>query len=340
LGIAHSSWHAAFLAGAGGGVLMSLATISKYMLGRLELPSAYEGVVYSFNYALAFCAAYLLHFTIATKLPAHTAAALAKSVQEDEGHLARLRKFLAIWRVLVRLQVAGLLGNVMVVLPLSLGLDRAALQLFDAHILDQHTAEHVLRANALLGPSVLYAALTGVFLWLSSFAGAAADNWARVIDLRERLATHLRVMQRGGEQRARPRADWFVERVGGLAGNATLGMLLGGVPATFAILHLPVEIRHVTVSAGSFALAISHGIWESSLVWNAALGVLAIGTVNVSASFALALQVALSTNAGRERNSARALVKIAIRRWLDGAKVPQPGELIQPPLAAGARGRV
>jgi len=333
LTVERSSWHAAFIAGAGGGVLMSLATISKYMLGRLGLPPIYEGIVYSFNYALAFCAAYLLHFTIATKLPAHTAAALAKSVQENTGHLARLRKFLVVWRALVRLQVAGLLGNVMVVAPLSLLLDRAVWHTLHAHILDHHTAEHVLHANSLLGPSVLYAALTGVFLWLSSFAAAAVDNWARVVDLDERLSTNLRVMQNGTETRARPRAAWVVERIGGLAGNATLGLLLGGVPALFAVLQLPVEIRHVTVSAGSFALAISHGAWDDLLLWNAALGVLAIGAVNVSASFALALQVALSTNAGRSRSSARALVKVAIRWWLKGAQT-RPA-LHAEPVAAG-----
>lgn len=339
LEVERSAWHAAFIAGAGGGVLMSLATIAKYMLGRLELSPVYEGFVYSFNYATAFCAAYLLHFTIATKLPAHTAAALAKSVQENTGHLARLHKFLIVWRALVRLQVAGLLGNVMVVAPLSLLLDRLVFGALDTHILDHHTAEHVLHGNSLLGPSVLYAALTGVFLWLSSFVAAAVDNWARVVKLDERLSTNLKVMQRGVEKRARPRATWLVERIGGLAGNATLGFLLGGVPALFAVLQLPVEIRHVTVSAGSFALAVSHGGWDQLLVWNAALGVLAIGAVNVSASFGLALQVALSTNAGRARSSARALVKLAMRRWLKGAKIPQPHALHPEPLAVDVRGR-
>lgn len=339
LEVERSAFHAAFLAGAGGGVLMALATIAKYTLARLELPAIYEGVVFSFNYGLAFCAAYLLHFTIATKLPAHTAAALAKSVQENTGHLSRLRKFLGVWRALVRLQVAGLLGNVLVVAPLSFAIDRAIAALFQVHILSAHTAEHVLHKNALLGPSVFYAALTGVFLWFSSFAGAAVDNWVRVLGLRERLSTNLRVMQRGAEQRARPRAQWIVDRSGGLAGNATLGLLLGGVPALFAVLQLPVDIRHVTVSASSFALAVSHGVADNALLWNASLGVVAIGCVNVSASFALALQVALSVNAGRARSSARALVKVAMRRWLRGGRLPKgPSMPVGPqPLAADGR---
>lgn len=316
LEVERSSWHAAFLAGAGGGALMALATMSKYTLARLQLPAIYEGFAFALNYALAFCAAYLLHFTIATKLPAHTAAALAKSVQERAGHLARLRHFLGVWRAMVRLQVAGLLGNVLVAVPMSYGAEQAAQLLWHKHVLSEHAARHVLHANVLLGPSALYAALTGGFLWLSSFIGAAIDNWARVVELEERLSTHLSVMRRAADKRARRRARWWVQRIGGLSGNTSLGLLMGGVPALFAVLQLPVEIRHVTVSASSYALAAGHGVFDAWLLWHAALGVLTIGAVNISASFALALQVALATSDRATRSSARALVKIAVGRWL------------------------
>ena len=117
-----------------------------------------------------------------------------------------------------------------------------------------------------------------------------------------------------------------------------VSQLLGGVPALFAVLQLPIDIRHVTVSASSFALAVSHGAADTALLWNAGLGVLAIACVNVSASFALALQVALSVNAGRVHSSARALVKVAIRRWLHGARWPKRPSLRPPqPLAANPR---
>jgi site-specific recombinase len=56
---------------------MVVATLIKIALSTLHLPPIYEGLVFSLNHATVFCAAYLLHYTIATKLPAHTAAALA-----------------------------------------------------------------------------------------------------------------------------------------------------------------------------------------------------------------------------------------------------------------------
>jgi site-specific recombinase len=311
-----SSWRAAFSAGAGGGALMAFATLIKYGLASLHLPVFYEGLVFSLNYAMIFCAAYLLHFTIATKLPAHTAAALAKSVQEPVGHRARLYAFVNIWRAMVRLQLAGLLGNLVIAVPLAYAIDRAAQQLLARHVLDAHTAEHVLDSNTLLGPSVLYAALTGVFLWLSSLAGAAGDNWVRVTGLADRLATNVRVMRGVGTARARPFADWLSGRVGGLTGNAALGFMLGGVPAAFAIAQLPVEIRHVTVSASSFALAFAVGVGSASQLAFTAAGVAAIGVTNVTVSFALALQVALGSSARKGHGSARALVKIGISRWL------------------------
>jgi site-specific recombinase len=318
----HSSWRAAFSMGAGGGALMAVATLIKFELASWHLPTFYEGIVFSLNYATIFCTAYLLHFTIATKLPAHTAAALAKSVQEKTGHWPRVRSFLGIWRAMVRLQVAGLLGNVLVAAPFAYLLDVAFYQLRGHHILDAHAVQHVLEANSVWGPSALYAALTGVLLWLSSLVGAAADNWTRVTGMVERLASNLHVMRSVGQRRARPVAQWLVERFGGLTGNAALGFMLGGIPASAAIASLPIDIRHVTVSASSFALAYASGRGQPAQLWLAAVGVIAIGAINVSVSFALALQVALGSRTGKAHGSARALVKVAIGRWLRREALP------------------
>jgi site-specific recombinase len=73
--------------------------------------------------------------------------------------------------------------------------------------------------------------------------------------------------------------------------------LLGGVPAAFAVAALPVEIRHVTVSTGSVAIAIATGDGTRSQIALAVLGVLAIGLVNVVVSFVLALWLALRSAA-------------------------------------------
>lgn len=319
LGEEQSSWRAAFLAGAGGGALMAFATIFKFLLARLHLPPLYEGIAFSINYAAAFCAAYLLHFTIATKLPAHTAMALARCVQAAGPLRARVDHFLGVWRAMVRLQFAGLFGNVVVAGPLAALIDGVAVRIARGHVLSLAKAEHVLRAQSILGPSIMFAALTGLFLWISSLVTAAGDNWTRVNHLADRLATNVHAMKRIGPTRARVYADRVVPLVGGLAGNVALGALLGAVPAGFAIASLPIEIRHVTVSVSSVALAISAGAGSSSAIALAVSGVVAIAAVNVAVSFILALWFALrSANQFRASPVSFALVRLGIRQWARG----------------------
>ena len=311
LGDEQSSWRAAFLAGAGGGVLMAIATVVKFLLAGLHLPHLYEGLAFSLNYGSVFCAAFLLHFTIATKLPAHTAAALARSVQASGGHRERLDAFVSVWRTMLRLQIAGLVGNVVVVGPLAFLFDIGAHRAFGHHLLSTEKAEHVLAAHSVLGPSVVYAALTGLFLWISSLLGAAGDNWTRVNHLADRLATNVHVMKRIGATRARASADVAVKRFGGLLGNLSLGFMLGGIPAAFAIAQLPVEIRHVTVSTGSVALALAAGAGTRGEITLAIGGVIVIAFVNVVVSFVLALWLALRATRGmRKSASAYALVRL------------------------------
>jgi site-specific recombinase len=310
-----ASW-TAFRAGAGGGLLMAIATALKFMIASLHLPVLYEGIVNSLNYAAAFCAAYLLHFTIATKLPAHTAVALARGLQQGPSFQARLSRFLVAWRATVRLQLLGLFGNLVVVGPLAYALALGFHALAGRHIMSPAKAAYVLDAQSLLGPSFAFAALTGVFLWFSSLMGAAIDNWARVVRLSDRLATSVHVLRHMAPARARQRAERLTSRVGGLAANVTLGFLLGGVPAAFALLHLPVDIRHVTVSTGSVAMAHVAGAQGGS-AWALALsGVALIGIVNVIVSFLLALWFALASSGGADgtRHTA-ALMKLGIARW-------------------------
>jgi site-specific recombinase len=309
-----SSFHAAMRAGMGGGLIMVAATIAKIALVGLRLPAFYAGFVLSINYAAAFCAAYLLHYTIATKLPAHTAAALAKSVSGTAPRRERVAKFVGVAKALVRLQLGGLFGNLIVAGPLAFGIARFLRHVVHRTMVDEATATHLLDANSALGPSAAYAVLTGIFLWVSSLVGAAVDNWARVNRVSDALATGLRVMKSVGARRAGPMATAIASRVGGFTGNAFLGFLLGGVPAAFAIARLPVEIRHVTVSASSVAIGAESVGTATSSVALAVAGVLIIGLVNVVVSFALALYLAL--RATDESGTGRLLVRVGLRRLL------------------------
>jgi site-specific recombinase len=149
---------------------------------------------------------------------------------------------------------------------------------------------------------------------VSSLVGATVENWVKVNGVGAALATGVRVMGSVGVARAEPMANAVASKLGGFSGNAFLGFLLGGVPAAFAIAQLPVEIRHVTVSASSVALAAgTPGSGVQAIVLGV-LGVLVIGAVNVAVSFGLALHLAL--RAAEDEGSSRLLVRVGIRRVL------------------------
>ena len=311
LGPEASSFRAAFLAGMGGGALMVIATFVKLGLSSLDLSPLYEGLAFACNYGAVFCAAYLVHYTIATKLPAHTAAALARTVQGARPRRERVAAFAEVLRALVRLQIGGLVGNLVVAGPAAYAIARVVQHGGHVVVSNEH-ARQLLHHNSIIGPSALYAALTGVFLWISSLAGAAVDNWVRANGVSDALATGVRVMKTAGASRAQPIANAIASRAGGLFGNAFLGFLLGAVPAFFAIARLPVEIRHVTVSTSSVAIGIASGAGSSSEVALAVAGVLVIGLVNIAVSFALALRLAF--RAADHSTQGRLLGWLAFRR--------------------------
>lgn len=325
-----SSFRAAFLAGLGGGALMAFATLFKFSLAALHAPGIWQGVVNGLNYAAIFCAAYLLHFTIATKLPAHTAAALARSIQKGAGHNKRIAQFLAAWRAAVQLQIAGVLGNLVAVAPLAAALDYAHLRILGRHVVDADKASHVLHDTSILGPSLAYAAVAGVLLWLSSLIGANVDNAVRVARVVDAVSTNVAMMRTLGSLRARAWAEPWIAKIGGLAGNASLGLALGIVPASFALFALPIDIRHVTVSAGSVAMAACTGTATTESLTLAAAGVLGIGLVNIVISFGLALWLALRSS--DRADVSKLLLRLGLRRWISGHD--RPPTVLPPPVRA------
>jgi site-specific recombinase len=91
-------------------------------------------------------------------------------------------------------------------------------------------------------------------------------------------------------------ASFLETQSAGFGGSIALGFLLGMLPVFAKFFGVPLDVRHVTLSAGALTLSISSlGIdsagWEP-VIW-AWLGIGIIGLLNFGVSFSLALVVAL-----------------------------------------------
>jgi site-specific recombinase len=318
---------------AAGGALMAIAVYLKFAITAAHMPPFWEGFFASLNYAGVFVLIALAHFTVATKQPAMTAPALAAHMHDLEGP-GQMEALVTESAALVRSQVASVFGNLMAVAPVVLGIALLWWFATGAAPLPEEKARATLHAQSIVGPSFLFAAYTGVLLWLSGLFSGWADNAFTVRQLHAALATNHRRVRRLGAEEARRRADWWRDNIAGLAGNIGLGVLLGLTPVILAFFGLPVEVRHVTLSTGQVAAAaFSLGVesLKTTPFWLAVAGLALIGVLNVGVSFGLALRVAM--RAVDISPTERARVYHAIRSRL----FERPGEFLWPPrdLAPG-----
>jgi hypothetical protein len=105
-----------------------------------------------------------------------TAPAMAAKLK-DFSDASALEEFVDEVTHLVRSQVAAVLGNVAVVFP-AVVLLSVALQLgMGQPMITASEAQYVFHSLALLGPSLLFAAFTGVLLFASSIIAGWVENW-------------------------------------------------------------------------------------------------------------------------------------------------------------------
>jgi site-specific recombinase len=317
---------------AGGGAVIGLTTWVKFALYAFSASAFWMGFVAGLNYAFFFVLIQLLHLTVATKQPAVTAPAMVAKLRNIREPGA-LRAFVDEVAHLLRSQIAAILGNVGLVIPvvllISLGLQLSG----QAPMMDADKARHVLHALDLIGPTVLFAAFTGVLLFASSIIAGWVENWFVFHKLDSALRHHPRSTRWLGRERADRWARFARDKVSGLAANISLGFMLGLVPAFMAFFGLGLDVRHVTLSAGQVAAAawvIGVEVWREPALWWAMAGVLVIGPLNLGVSFFLAFRLALRAQNINDLNRSR--IYSAIRQRLRRA----PLSFVLPPKAGVA----
>jgi len=315
---------------AGGGAVMAFTTWAKFGIYALGLSAFWGGFAAGLNYSLSFIAIMLLHFTVATKQPAFTASAMAAKLK-DMGEPGAIGNFVDEVAHLLRSQIAAILGNLGAVAPMVLLLCVLLQLLGHGPMISAQQAQHVLHDQHLIGPTVLFAALTGVLLFASSIIAGWVENWFVFHRLDSALAHHPRWSGVLGAARARRWATWLGRNVSGLAANVSLGLMLGLVPAFAGFFGLGLEVRHVTLSAGQVAAAaatLGLPALRTPEFWWAVAGIAAIGPINLIVSFSLAFRLALAAHHVTRVDRRR--IHAALRQRLRAA----PLSFLLPPKAS------
>jgi site-specific recombinase len=279
---------------AGGGAIMAVTAWFKTILLAWGLPGLMQGIAASLNYSLGFVAIQLTGSTLATKQPANTAAALAARMHNVRDPAA-IESLVDEMVCLVRSQIASIVGNLALVAPSMLLLHFLILGLTGNEIMKPEKAVKAMHSISILGPSVIYAAFTGVLLWASSLVAAWAGNWFACHHIGEALATDRRLIRALGPSRAARFARFWTRNIAGLSGNIAFGFMLGIIPEVAEFAGLPLDIRHVTLSACFLTASVASlgvGVLATKAFVLAALGIAGIGLMNLSVSFSLAMFVA------------------------------------------------
>lgn len=290
-----SEYSAMLRKAAGGGALIALTTLAKFGLYALALSAFWGGFMAGINYAVSFVLVQLLHFTVATKQPAMTAPAMAAKLKEL-GTGDAIASFVDEITHLVRSQVAAVLGNVLVVFPAVLALASAIALATGGPAISEKQAEHVFESLHLLGPSLFFAAFTGVLLFASSIIAGWTENWFVLYRLDSAMHYNPRITRLLGAGRAARWARFLRENLSGFASNISLGFMLGLVPAFAAFFGLGLDVRHVTLSTGQVAAAsatLGLQVLYMPAFWWAVASLPLLGALNVSVSFYLAFRLAL-----------------------------------------------
>ena len=224
-----------------------------------------------------------------------TAPALAAKLKDLQGE-GGIEAFVDKVTHLVRSQVAAVLGNVLVVCPAALGLALLWERMAGSPVLEPVQALQVFDSLHLLGPSLLFAAFTGVLLFASSIIAGWAENWFVLHRLDSALQYNPRITRLLGARRAARWAHFLRDNLSGLAANISLGLMLGLTPAFASFFGLGLDVRHVTLAAGQLGIAaagLGQDVVHQSALWWAVASIPLIGALNVGISFWLAFLLAL-----------------------------------------------
>jgi site-specific recombinase len=289
-----SEWWKMGYGAVGAGGITAFTALFKYLFTGMAMAPLWTGIAISLNYTASFVLMQLLGWSLASKMPSMTAAALCGAMEKEDGMHAEMSLVAAITRTQAIVTVGNLLGAI----PLSLLIDVFIQWKNGNPFLTHEAAMHGLESMHLLHSlTIPFAALTGCFLWLSSLAAGWTANWMALNRLPAALAQSRRLRRSFGTELAAELGRFVEHHLSGIVGYTCLGLLLGLLPLVSVFAGVPVEVRHITLASASLTYDVSSLAWSGPLPWRdvfwALLGLAATGLLNFSVSFALGLWLAI-----------------------------------------------
>ncbi len=289
-----------FLTACGAGLVVGFLCIFKILLGKFHVSDFGHALLYSLNYAFGFILIYLLGFTLATKQPAMTAAAIVKSIEagmsaagnEEDRH----RSFAILFSQLFRSQFIAFVGNVFIAFPVALLLIWSLQGLAGFQIVDEHKSAVLLKdINPIESWAIFHASIAGVFLFLSGIISGSISNKIKHKKIYNRIKEHPVLKISLGKEGAQKFASWIERKWAGVASNLWFGVFMGSTASIGIFLGLNLDIRHITFVAGNLAIGLFGEDFQSGWypILMGIIGIGVIGFFNFIVSFLLSLWLAL-----------------------------------------------
>ncbi len=301
----------------GGGVIVALACIVKLNLSSVQASLFVKAFLYSMNYSFAFIAIYLLHFTLATKQPAMTAATLAQAIENDQktgDNFEVLSRLVArVWRS----QFIAFVGNVFLAFPVALGLLYLWGTIFETNPAAHKATKMIYELNIFSSPAIFHAAIAGVFLFISGMIAGHVSNKTKYRRVPERIKEHPVLKQILKSSTREKLACFYEKNWGGIVSNFWFGVFMGSVSTVGIILGLDLDIRHITFAAGNFGIALygMNFVMSTYDVVMSIIGIGLIGFTNFIVSFTLSMMLALRSR-GIPFSALRAILKTVLYYFL------------------------
>ena len=280
-----------------GGAIIAFFTLFKILLDAQGLTGFSLALSYSINYGLCFIIVQYIGGTIATKQPAMTASTIIKHIDRDNDlQIDAKQNIILLLRKVFRSQFISLLGNFIMAFSLACVI---AYIIRIGIVINPISSD---KSNYLLnqvfpfdGGAMFYAAVAGIFLSLAGLISGYVDNKILASNMTNRII-HNPSLQKLLTKKHRESTAIFVKKNSGIiAGNISLGFLLGSAFLLSSILPFSLDIRHIAFSSSNLGYAVINSSFDFVTILIALASVLLIGLVNLSVSFTITFLLALKS---------------------------------------------